>query len=785
MPTPPVSKAFATRLIAAVNKALSEGHRPPQTPGYGPGALAVAATAVGKSSSYITPVLIRRIKMLHGVEPDWSLWKEPQPTEPPALSLPTQTTLADRVLPLLKRGAFTEETLAAQLKTTRGRVIDALDELKARGVALVETHGAWTANASAEPAFVGGASHEYLSTKDNRYRFGVVADSHLGSKYERLDALNDIYDRFAKEGIERVYHAGNWIEGEAHFNRTEIHVHGMDAQLRYLAAKYPQRPGITTYAVTGNDHEGWYAKREGIDIGDRAESIMRNAGRTDWVNMGYMEAHITLRNANTGKIAVAALVHPGGGCFDGNAEILTRGRGWIAFADLTMFDDAATMRKHDHVFEWQKPTHITNEAYSGRMIRLRNRVFDCSVTPNHRFMVRRYATARRAAIGSLHPEKARWRHSPDWQIVTADEIASDYSRQQWSFPTACQGWEGVYTATIAVPHRAPKKYASSPIFHVGALPIEDAAELVGWFASEGSVDAKLKTTVLSQERGVNPDKHAQIAALVARCEFPHAITERCVRITSVEVTEWLATECGIGAANKRLPGWLKEQPAPVLRIALDALLQGDGWKAGRDGTSFGYKTISRRLADDISEIAQKCGFGVTFRHAGREITVNLRLIQNTPTLNEPPESFHYDGRIYCCTVPNGMIYVRSNGKAFWSHNSAYADSYVVQKILESLDGGEKPAFAMYGHYHKALAGEYRNVFWVLVPSTKDQDTFMRGKRIRSVIGGCIVDLEQDPASGGIIGMTPTIWRYFNKGFYDGRWSHSGDVTLPERGRGGP
>src|SRR6185369_11109011 len=74
--------------------------------------------------------------------------------------------------------------------------------------------------------------------------------------------------------------------------------------------------------------------------------------------------------------------------------------------------------------------------------------------------------------------------------------------------------------------------------------------------------------------------------------------------------------------------------------------------------------------------------------------------------------------------------------------SAYADSYVVQKIIESLDGGEKPAVALYGHYHKMLAGEYRNVFWVLVPSTKDQDVFMRKKRLRSVVGGAIIEVEQ-------------------------------------------
>jgi len=112
--------------------------------------------------------------------------------------------------------------------------------------------------------------------------------------------------------------------------------------------------------------------------------------------------------------------------------------------------------------------------------------------------------------------------------------------------------------------------------------------------------------------------------------------------------------------------------------------------------------------------------------------------------------------------------------------SAYADSYSVQKIVESLEGGEKPAVGLYGHYHKLLAGEYRNVWWLQTGCTKDQDPFARKKRLRFAVGGTIVTLEQDPESGAIVGFGPKMFRYFNRGFYEGRWSHSGAVTQPKR-----
>lgn len=355
----------------------------------------------------------------------WTVETERALVLPPVIER-TDPALPERVAALLKKGHRTVEAMAAALNSTPGTVLDACYALQAAGKNIAREGDTWLFHEIPVPGFAAGGEQRFLlSDERNVFRFGAVADSHLGSKYERLDCLNDIYDRFAAEGITHVMHCGNWIEGEARFNRTDVSVHGMDAQLKYLAEQYPQRPGIQTWAVAGDDHEGWYGQREGLDIGKHAERTMRAHGRDDWVNLGFMEAHVMLRNRQSEKDAVMAVVHPGGG-------------------------------------------------------------------------------------------------------------------------------------------------------------------------------------------------------------------------------------------------------------------------------------------------------------------------------------------------------------------SAYAESYVVQKIIESLDGGEKPALALYGHYHKSLAGDYRNVFWVLVPSTKDQDCFMRKKRISSKIGGAIIEVSQNPEDGALHSFKPWLWRYFNKGYYENRWSHAGEVTLPER-----
>lgn len=141
----------------------------------------------------------------------------------------------------------------------------------------------------------------------NETKFGLISDNHLCSKYERLDVLESMYTYFELEGVKAVFNCGNWIDGEARFNKHELNTHGMDGQLKYLVDHYPIRKGIVTYAIAGDDHEGWYTQREGVDIGQHAENIFHNNGRGDWVHLGYMEAYVKINNS------LALLMHPGGG----------------------------------------------------------------------------------------------------------------------------------------------------------------------------------------------------------------------------------------------------------------------------------------------------------------------------------------------------------------------------------------------------------------------------------------------------------------------------------------
>jgi predicted phosphodiesterase len=75
--------------------------------------------------------------------------------------------------------------------------------------------------------------------------------------------------------------------------------------------------------------------------------------------------------------------------------------------------------------------------------------------------------------------------------------------------------------------------------------------------------------------------------------------------------------------------------------------------------------------------------------------------------------------------------------------SAYAQSYKLQKLIESLSGGEKPSIVHEGHYHKALYMFTRNVHGFESGTLSDQSAYMRGKKIAANVGFGVVDVFWD------------------------------------------
>ena len=223
---------------------------------------------------------------------------------------PIQDSSAD-IRKALRKGPLSTEELANVLDRSPRRIDQTLADMKAHGVMLYQTVDGKHDLASAIN-LPPGSGEAIGSSDDWTHRFGFTTDNHLCNRHSRLDVLDAAYKHFAAEGITKVYNAGNWIDGEARFNKTElVTAPGVDRQLDYLIDKWPVHPGIITEYIAGDDHEGWYQQREGLEIGRYLEDRAQRQGRHDLKYLGYGEADVKLIFGSGS--AVMRVVHPGGG----------------------------------------------------------------------------------------------------------------------------------------------------------------------------------------------------------------------------------------------------------------------------------------------------------------------------------------------------------------------------------------------------------------------------------------------------------------------------------------
>jgi hypothetical protein len=559
---------------------------------------------------------------------------------------------------------------------------------------------------------------------------------HIGSLFERTEMLKTYFSICERENINTIFCVGDILDGHEVYKGQifETYARGFKEQIEQFESKMPKN-NIKVYFITGN-HDSSFKKISGVCVG---EEIQRR--NSNWIYCGEEFASIELKTQSKSNYKID-LLHPSGGssyalCVDDKTEILTELRGWQLFKDLLKTDKVATLNKKTQSLEWQLPIDYTNEYYKGKMLHFKARSYDLLVTPEHRMFVRRYEKQ----LGRLEKEKIIYKTKShkridlNWQFKYAKDLQQT-TRQTWQMTKQVNNWIGDSLKEIEIPYRLPKRYASTKIFHLGKIPINDIAELISWYVTEGYICKKNKTLVICQSKRVNPDNHNQIINLLNRLGFTNVKgsgrDEKDIRVCSVELCEWLIEQCGTGSKNKYLPQWVKNCDKNILKIIFDTMIKGDGWK---NGNSWGYRSISKNLLADFAEIALKLGFGITFSPDKK--AVSIATDQINPTINNNPDSINYTGNIYCVSVPNNIIFVRRNGKTIFTGNS-----YKAQKIAESYTGGTKPNSLFIGHFHKAdFLPSYRNVNVIQAGTFQAQTSFMRTKGLAAHLGGWIVEVD--------------------------------------------
>jgi UDP-2,3-diacylglucosamine pyrophosphatase LpxH len=125
----------------------------------------------------------------------------------------------------------------------------------------------------------------------NTIKVAIVSDTHMGSKFEAIDALKTFYEYAHSKGVLEFYHCGDISDG---YYKTrdgsiyEQHCFGFDDQANYIAREYPKIDGCYTYFITGN-HDASHIANGGANIG-----VAISRMRDDMVYLGHNYAKVWL-----------------------------------------------------------------------------------------------------------------------------------------------------------------------------------------------------------------------------------------------------------------------------------------------------------------------------------------------------------------------------------------------------------------------------------------------------------------------------------------------------------
>lgn len=371
-------------------------------------------------------------------------------------------------------------------------------------------------------------------------------------------------------------------------------------------------------------------------------------------------------------------------CFDSATEVLTKA-GWKRFADVTFDDALATVNMETDALEYQQPTHLIDKPYSGDMVRLKGERIDVLVTPNHR-MVTLKKEHQRQPDGSR-----KWNFDVPPKITPAKDLTVHHALK------ITATWEGDDAQSVTIP--ASYNAQGQQIAPAVEVDAQDMAAFMGWWVSEGSaIEMRSKTQGNLRRRvsisQVKPQRRGEILHLLERLPWRWHEAGNSFVCTSKQLYEYVL-QCGRLQPERSAPQWVKDASPRVIAAFVDAAIAGDGWtqqKKAHHRKSRAYATTSLLLANDMQELFIKLGRAATCRvvqptawhicgRSGDQLLTQYHVYERLASRayldggGSGKRGYigtveHYDGRVYCATVPNGTLIVRRGWKTFVAGNCA-------------------------------------------------------------------------------------------------------------------
>lgn len=398
-----------------------------------------------------------------------------------------------------------------------------------------------------------------------------------------------------------------------------------------------------------------------------------------------------------------------GPCFDDQTEVLTAD-GWKFFAKLTS-EDLIAARDAEGVMRYTGIRAFQQYAYSGPMHIVEHSAISQVVTPDH-------------AIFATWPTTrgTKTKYTPPFGRHVVKETKWDRARM--SFTSACE-WRG---ATFPPVFCLPEcRMVDGRRLHAEKkIAMNDWFMFAGWYVSEGSswVTPTNYTVSIVQNPG---SKQRQIIDLLKRMGYSPYVVRKNITISNKQLYE-AVQQFGKSSYGKQIPRWMLMASPKLLAALFSALMEGDG---NADGSR--YSTVSRRLADDVSELALKLGKHAWVKQeasggngvSGDIFRVHVSVRRQVVTKRSHRGIREYEGMVYDVTLAeHHVMMVRRNGKPVWSGNcGTWTDEPCPQckdrtrascpkcKGLGRIDRSKAPAALCRKVAQALLSGDPRIEIW--------------------------------------------------------------------------
>lgn len=372
-------------------------------------------------------------------------------------------------------------------------------------------------------------------------------------------------------------------------------------------------------------------------------------------------------------------------CYDGKTEILTKEDGWIPVKKTDLSHTYMTLNPDTLHMEWQKATDVHHYYHSGEMYGMENEDLSICVTPTHR-----HFTMPLSGPADIPTDLNDMSLGGKFELKQAARIAGEPRKY-----LKAAKWAGESLDFPQVIKIAPGQEGEQGLM----LPLTTWLEILGYVVGDGICRGRRGKEVL--EFGFfgprNEDNLAYLDHL--RNLFESELGLTCRRYG--EVYHQLLGVFHTGLINKvrqyarsickHMPRKLLDLPPAYAGIFLSAAISAirhipnfnrkEGYKCECSFTYTGHGDL-----DGIQEMFAKNGAALSFTRINRHavscgVKPDAGVCVNT---GETPDDFvidRYKGKVHCVTVPNGVVLVRRNGKAYFSGNSRVNANLIYEVLL--------------------------------------------------------------------------------------------------------